>query len=173
MINIKNINKRIQNIRDNYNITPVTVTSAGDIIEHLVERKGTSKEGEFKPYSTVKKELGDRYTKEQWEKDIKEFLNSPYGEQTYTNPAINYSYEQGVNRVTNWGEEFNELKDMLLSLSKKEFIDAMRTIGDRLNESKNNNIYNQYNSDVNLYAYADEWWEEVKGESLMETILGY
>lgn len=170
MIDIKSINRRIQRIKD-AGMRPVTITSAADIVERVVERKGTSKEGEFKSYKQVKLEIPS-ITREEYENIIKEFISSDYGKQTYYYESVNRTYQEGLARISGWSDNYQYTKEFLSTLSKKDLIKFLREFGDKMEDAKRlakeSSDYT-YSSNQILRDLTEQWEYRIYGYSNLES----
>lgn len=120
---VRQANRRIDRIKS-IGMQPVTLKSPADSIRIYIEEKGTSREGQFKTWAQIRLEHSD-ITIEKYEKDIKDFLLSSYGEQTTVRGSFNYYRESVINHL----QESNYFEDIdverLYRLPKQEFIELI------------------------------------------------
>lgn len=166
---IRNVNRRIQNIKNN-EVQPWTLKSEANIFGLILRPKGSSKEGEILTYKEAdfyyrKNNNGTPLPPSTYYEAVEDFLDN------YANKVtVNYAYEQakevGLKRITsllNSGRSFDELDldnvddiiekfDVLINMKAKDFVKFMQELGETLN-----NLPKGYSSDQALIEFVDQY----------------
>lgn len=164
-INIKNINKRIKNIKST-GITPSTVKSVASAYSDILFPKGASREGEIKSFTQAKKDYDVRlakgeipfpveFTPEHYESQISELLENP-NIQTTVKSAIDYSYDTAIKNLSYLGDVDPELYDFIKSQSKSDVLELI--IG--ASEANKSAMREGYASGSGFMTYLEGWLDD-------------
>ena len=164
-INIKNINKRIKNIKST-GITPSTVKSVASAYSDILFPKGSSREGEIKSFSQAKKDYNVRvekgeipfpveFTTEHYESQIAELIENP-NIQTTVKSAIDYSYDIAIKNLSYLGEVAPELYDFIKSQGKEFVLELM--LG--ASEANKTAMKEGYASGTGFMSYLEGWLDD-------------
>lgn len=165
--NIRNINKRIKRIKS-FGLTPVTLKSPADIIEKIVNQKGTGTEGLIMTYQeaqfTALHERNEQLTLEDYNDSLRTFMEG-YENQTYVQGAINEAYRVGK-EIIKWiyNPEINKkLNDPYVSsiieridtLNKRELVKLLIDVGGTMEDLK------KQKQETSGFVSKDNWWQIV------------
>lgn len=166
---IRNVNRRIQNIKNN-EVQAWTLKPEANIFGLILRPKGSSKEGEVLTYKEAdfyyrKNNNGTPLPPSLYYETVEDFLDN-YANRVTVEKAYEEAKEIGVKRLislVNSNRSFDELDldnvddiiekfDILLNMKPKEFVKFMQQLGETLN-----NLPKEYSSDQALIEYIDQY----------------
>lgn len=162
---ITNINKRIERIKD-FGLVPITLKAPSNIIEKIVNQKGTSVEGLIMSFSeaqfTASSERNEQLTLDEYNKSLNIFMKY-YESQTYMSGAIDQAYEDSK-RILKWlnKEDKNpELYEQIYKMDKRSVVKMLIDVGEEI-DNITDSTTSGYGSDGDFYRLAYQWIEDNK-----------
>ena len=144
---LRQVNQDISEIK-NFGLQPITLKSPANIIEKLIQPKGTSAEGEFKTYEQYISEYG--YISEQeYSTYVMDFI-ADYHEQLNLKGAVDYQLKWALANLE--GRVEDDVFSRIETLTKEELIRLIQMAGEDANETVRNGGY----SDI-FYYFIEQY----------------